>query len=376
MKDVRVLSQLEVSVGLWWVLHEGDGAAEMGIAVSVGSTSKVLVTGASGLIGSHVVEALIDAGYEPRAYCRGQIPFQAGAFEQVSGDVRDRDALRSAMRGCDAVIHSAALYSYSRRDVAEMEQTNVGGTRNVLDAAAEARVSRVVITSSCATCGPVQGRDADEGDEAPSFELSVPYKRTKLAAERLALERAARGEDIVVVNPTTTIGARDHRPTPSGRMVRDVLTGRIQGYIASGGLNIVAAKDVARGHILALERGRSGQRYLLGGENLTMREAFATIARLGGVAPPRIPVPYPLAFGTAKLLDLVSRLAGAEPSLLVLDEVRLARAPMYFASRKAELELGYEPHSAEEALTAAVKWFGQRLRRASRISLAIEYGHS
>jgi dihydroflavonol-4-reductase len=208
------------------------------------------------------------------------------------------------------------------------------------------------------------------------LDLSVPYKRTKLAAERLALERAEQGQDIVVVNPTTTIGERDWRPTPSGRMVRDVLTGRIRGYIASGGLNIVAAEDVARGHVLALERGRSGERYLLGGENVTMRQAFHTIARLGGVAPPRIALPYPPVFGAAKLVDLASRLIGAEPSLLMLDEVKLARAPMYFACRKAEIELGYEHRSAEEALTTAVRWFSQRLPRASRVSLAIRYGHS
>ncbi len=342
--------------------------------MTTATTSRVLVTGASGLIGSHIMDALIDAGYEPRAFCRRPVVPRASAVEQVRGDVRDLTALRCAMRGCDAVIHSAALYSYSRSDAEEMAQTNVDGTRNVLDAAARAGVSRVVITSSCSTCGPVRGRAADESDEAPSFELSVPYKRTKLAAEALALQRATKGQNVVIVNPTTTVGERDWRPTPSGRMVRDVLTGRIRGYLVSGGLNIVAAEDVARGHVLALQRGRSGERYLLGGENLTMKQTFEIIARLGGVATPRVPVAYPLVLGAAVLLHLAGRLTRREASLLLLDEVRLASMPMYFSSRKAELELGYSHRGAEEALSAAVRWFGQRLPRASRISLTVEYG--
>lgn len=317
------------------------------------------MTGASGLIGSHVMAALRARGYEPRAFSRQLPPERAGAVERVHGDVRDREALRAAMRGCDAVVHVAAVYSYARADSDEMLATNVRGTRNVLDAAASEGIRRVVVTSSAATCGPVPGRAADERDQAPAWELEVPYKRSKLAAERFALERAAAGQDVVVVNPTTTVGRDDRRPTPSGRMVRDILERRIRGYIASGGLNVVAAEDVALGHVLALERGRSGQRYLLGGENLPMAQLFALIAGLGGVPAPRVAVPYPLALAAATATDALARSLGREPSLLVLDEVRLARCPMYFSSAKAQRELGYESRGAREALQPAVDWFSR-----------------
>jgi dihydroflavonol-4-reductase len=326
----------------------------------------VLVTGGSGLIGSHVLRALLEAGYEPRAFSRRESPLEAGAIEQVRGDVRDSEVLMAAMRGCCAAVHTAAVYSYGRARAPEMNATNVAGTRNVLDAAARAGVERVVVTSSAATCGPVAGRPAHERDSAPPWELSVPYKRSKLAAERIALTRAADGQDVVVVNPTTTIGPGDSRPTPSGRIVRDVLARRIRGYIPSGGLNVVAARDVARGHVLALERGRSGERYLLGGDDMPMGRLFEVIAELGGVSPPRIAIPYEAAVIAARILDLAARAAGREPSLMTLDEVRLARMPMYFTVQKAERELGYAHQPAAQALAPAVAWFAERQARPPR----------
>ncbi|MGH9060795.1 MAG: NAD-dependent epimerase/dehydratase family protein, partial [Acidimicrobiales bacterium] len=256
-------------------------------------------------------------------------------------------------------VHAAALYSYRRIDGASMAAVNVDGTRNVLAVAARTGVARVVVTSSCAPCGPVAGRCADEADGPPTWELDVPYKRSKLAAERLALARAGAGQDVVVVNPTTTVGAEDRRPTPSGRIVRDVLRRRIRGYTPTGGLNLVAAADVARGHVLALARGRAGQRYLLGGENVSMRGLFEQIAELGGVSIPRIAVPYRFALGAAWALDVGSRAVGREPALMALDEVRLARLPMYFDSGKAERELGYVHAPASEALVPAVGWFAR-----------------
>jgi dihydroflavonol-4-reductase len=322
-----------------------------------------LVTGGSGLIGHHVLEALLDAGYEPRAYSRHAVALAGGAVEKVRGDVRDRAALAAAMKGCEAVVHAAAVYSYARADRGSMMGTNVEGTRNVLDAAARAGVERVVVTSSAATCGPVAGRSADERDSVPAWELAVPYKRSKVEAERLALARAAAGQDIVVVNPTTTVGAGDLRPTPSGCMVRDVLARRIRGYIHRGGLNVVSARDVAVGHVLALERGRRGERYLLGGENLPMERLFALIALLGGVPAPRIAIPYAAALLAARALDAVARAARWEPKLLVLDEVRLARVPMYFETAKAERELGYTHRPAPQALRPAVAWFSARQAR-------------
>jgi dihydroflavonol-4-reductase len=244
-----------------------------------------------------------------------------------------------------------------------MAATNLEGTRNVLAAAQRAGVQRVVVTSSAGTCGPVPGRLADERDAPPAWELAVPYKRSKLNAERLALARAAAGQDIVVVNPTTTVGADDRRPTPSGVMVRDVLRRRIRGYTTSGGLNLVSAVDVARGHVLALQHGRPGERYLLGGDNLPMRQLFELIAGLGGVPAPRIAVPYRLALGAARALSAASRVVHREPALLALDQVRLGRVPMYFAITKAQERLGYAYAPVRQALAPAVTWFAQEGKR-------------
>lgn len=330
----------------------------------------VLVTGASGLIGSHVVQALLEAGYVPRGFSRHR-PAREGITtdcDWASGDIRDPEAVRAAARGCAGIVHCAALYSYARADLGDMHSINVHGTRSVLAAALAAGVERVVVTSSAATCGPVAGRPATEKDHPPDWELVVPYKRSKLAAERAALA-AAGTQDVVVVNPTTTVGSGDRRPTPSGRMVRDVLRRRIRGYLAGGGLNVVAARDVGRGHVLALARGRRGERYLLGGEDVPMEELFAQIASLGGVPAPRLPIPYGVAFAAACVMDLLSRLTAAEPSLMSLDEVRLARVPMYFSIAKARRELGYEHQPARQALSDAVTWFAQRERGRRRIGL-------
>lgn len=312
------------------------------------------------------MRALLRAGYQPRTFSR-QPPVEAAAdVEHVTGDVRNPRSLTRAMSGCSAAIHTAAVYSYARADLPAMMSTNVRGTGNVLAAAARAGVDRVVVTSSSATCGPVAGRPADEHDRPPRWELAVPYKRSKLAAERVALARAASGQDIVIVNPTTTIGAEDRRPTPSGCIIRDVIARRICGYIAGGGLNVVSAGDVARGHVLALERGRPGERYLLGGENLPMRGLFGLIAQLAGVPAPWLGIPYPAALFAATLLDAAARATtGREPTLLVLDEVRLARLPMYFAIDKAQDELGYSYQPADQALMAAVAWFAERQAMAS-----------
>jgi dihydroflavonol-4-reductase len=307
---------------------------------------RALVTGSTGFIGSHVVAALAAAGWEVREF---DVRSPAG------GDVLDSDALARAARGCDAVFHLAAVYSFARAHARAMQAVNVDGTRAVLDAAARAGVRRVVHTSSCATCGPVAGRAATEVDEPPGWELAIPYKRTKLAGERLALAAARNGLDVVVVNPTTPVGPGDQRPTPTGKMVADVASGRAGAYLTGAALNVVAVEDVATGHLLAFERGRSGERYLLGGENLSLREVFAIVARAAGRRPPRIGVPWPLAYGAARFGDAASRLIGREPSLLVVDEVRLARLPMAFDDARARRELGYESRPAERALAAAAR---------------------
>ena len=309
---------------------------------------RALVTGAAGFIGSHVVAALAAGGAQVRAFDRlAPADLPAGA-EFAQGDLLDRDALRRALTGCDAVFHLAALYSYSPRDAAAMERVNVEGTRIVIE---EAGSRRIVHTASCATCGPVAGRAATEADTPAAWELRVPYKRTKIAGERLALEAAARGANVVIVNPTTPVGPGDRRPTPTGKMVADVASGRARAYLARSALNVVAVEDVARGHLLAFERGRAGQRYLLGGENLSMREAFGAICVAVGRAAPRLAVPWTAAYGAAWLAGRVLR----DPKLLLIDEVRVARWPMLFDDALARAELGYTSEPATSALARAAR---------------------
>jgi dihydroflavonol-4-reductase len=282
---------------------------------------KVFVTGATGFVGSHVARQLSERGADVRA---------------ERADLLDRAALARALGGCEAVVHVAALYSYDA-DPAVIEQVNVDGTRNLLDAAARAGVRRVVHTSTAGTCGPVRGRQATEDDGPPDWELVVPYKRTKLVAERLALEAGA-----VVVNPTTPVGDGDRKPTPTGQMIEGVARGSLRGFVATTGLNLVDVRDVARGHALALEHGAAGERYLLGGVDLPLEELFAAIADLAGRPRPSIRVPYAVA------------LAAGKAGIVNADEVRLARLPMYFSWEKARSRLGYEPGPVEPALARAV----------------------
>jgi dihydroflavonol-4-reductase len=282
---------------------------------------KVYVTGGSGFVGSHVARELQERGADVKD-------------ERV--DLLDPAALEGAVDGCEAVVHVAALYSYDA-DPRLIERVNVDGTRNLLDACERKEVGRIVFTSTAGTCGPVPGRPATETDAPPSWELAVPYKRTKLEAERLALAAGA-----VVVNPTTPVGDGDRKPTPTGRMIAGVASGRIRGFVATTGLNLVDVRDVARGHALALERGRPRERYLLGGVNLPLEELFAAIADLAGRSRPRLRVPYAVA------------LAAGRARIVNADEVRLARLPMYFSSGKAENLLGYEAGPVEPALARAV----------------------
>ena len=317
---------------------------------------RALVTGAAGFIGGHVAAALAAAGAEVRAFDRQLPPDSPQGVEPVAGDLLDPATLARAVEGCDAVFHLAALYSYDRADADAMQAINVEGTRLLLDAAARGtQRRRIVHTSSCGTCGPVPGRAATEDDAPPEWELSIPYKRTKVQGERLAMRSAEEGLDLVVVNPTTPVGPGDRRPTPTGKMVADVARGRARAHLAGGALNIVAVEDVAAGHLLAHERGRPGERYLLGGENLSMREVFAIVASAAGRPPPRIAVPWGLAYAAARAADLALGALGRKPSLLVLDEVRLAREPMTFDDSKARRELGYRSRSAAEALAAATR---------------------
>jgi dihydroflavonol-4-reductase len=280
----------------------------------------VYVTGASGFVGGHVARALREQGYDVRDHWI---------------DLLDAERLRRAIADCHAVVHVAALYSFTAT-ARELEAVNVAGTRNVIEAA-QVSGARLLATSSCATCGPVPGRQATEADRPPDWELAVPYKRTKLEAERLVL--AAGG---TCVNPTTPVGEGDRAPTPTGAMIRGVVAGRYRAYPRIG-LNVVDVRDVARGHVLALEHGRPGERYLLGGVDLPMSELFAAVARLAGRPRPRVAVPN------------AGIRAGAALGLLNRNEAILARTPAYFSSAKAERELSYRPGPVEPALARAVR---------------------
>jgi len=285
-----------------------------------------LVTGAGGFVGRHVAAALRAQGHTVRD-------------ERV--ELRDAAAVERAVAGCDAVFHVAALYAYDGPPEL-FEAVNVEGTRHVVDACRRAGVRRLVHTSTAGTCGPVAGRPATERDAPPGWELRVPYKHTKLRAERLVLAAARDGLDAVVVNPTTPIGPGDAKPTPTGRMLAGVASGRVRAYIGGTGLNLVDVRDVAAGHLLAFERGVRGERYLLGAEDLTLREVFARVAAAAGRPAPRLRIPYalPRALAAARLLNR--------------DEVALARMPMFFSSAKARRELGYAPGSLERAIVDAV----------------------
>ena len=288
---------------------------------------RVYVTGGGlGFLGGHIVRELRERGHE---VCSDW------------ADVRDAGAVGRALAGCEAVLHVAALYSYDA-PAAEHEAVNVEGTRNVLAACRAAGVRRLVHTSTAGTCGPVAGRPASELDEPPAWELAVPYKRTKLAAERLVLAAAADGFDALCVNPTTPVGDGDLAPTPTGRMIRGVASGRYRVALRGAGLNVVDVRDVARGHALALERGRRGERYLLGGEDMSLLELFGRVARAAGRPAPRVAVPWRFAWGLA-----AAGLANRE-------EVALARLPMFFSWEKARDELGYRPGPVGPAIERAV----------------------
>jgi dihydroflavonol-4-reductase len=275
--------------------------------------------------------------------------------EIAPGDLRDRASLQSAARGCAGLFHVAADYRLWSKNPDELYQSNVEGTRNVLDAAWSAGVERVVYTSTVGCIGIPAGGIGGEDSPVSLGEMSGHYKRSKFLAEQVALEHAAEGRPVVIVNPTAPVGSHDVKPTPTGRIVVDFLKGRMPAYVDTG-LNIVDARDVAEGHLLAAEKGKPGERYILGGENLTLAAILRKLAELTGRKAPSIEIPYAVAYAAALASTGWASLTGSEPRA-PLEGVRMARKKMWVSSEKAERELGYRARPAGEALASAVAWF-------------------
>lgn len=327
----------------------------------MGDRGVALVTGASGFVGSALVRCLIGAGFEVRVLLRPTSPttvLSGLKVQRTTGDLRDRQSLRVALEGVRWLFHVAADYRLWARDPQDLFRTNVEGTRNLMQEALRAGVERIVHTSSVATLAPSKdGSPSDEKQELPEHEAIGAYKRSKVEAERLVQSMIAEGLPAVIVNPSTPVGPRDIRPTPTGRLILEAAAGRIPCYVDTG-LNMVHVEDVARGHIAALQRGRIGQKYILGGQDATLREILATIAAQMGRRPPRFSIPRQIVFPAAVVSEALARVTGKEP-LLTLDGLRMSRNLMFFTSAKAERELGYHARPYAEGIKDAIEWFQQ-----------------
>jgi dihydroflavonol-4-reductase len=277
--------------------------------------------------------------------------------DRVVGDLRDAASIEKAMAGCDTVFHVAADYRLWVRDPDEMYRSNVEGTRGVLEAARKQAVDRVIYTSSVATMGfRSNGRLADEDSPVSLADMIGHYKRSKYQAEQVALEAGRSGQHVVVVNPSTPVGEMDVKPTPTGRIVLDFLKRKFPAYVDTG-LNLVDATDCARGHVAALQKGRSGERYILGGENLTLKQILDKLAAITGLPSPTVEVPHFVALGAAVVDELwTGRIRGREPRATI-DAVRMGRKKMYVSSAKAERDLGWKAVPVDGALRRAANWF-------------------
>ena len=326
--------------------------------------ARLLVTGASGFIGGRVLAAALRRGHDVVALVRGGTapgpPHPRVVV--VPGDVRDAGAVRSAAEGCDAVLHIAGLYTFDPSRAAEMLEVNAAGTRNVVNGAVEAGVQRIVYTSTVGTTdfgARDRGRLPNEDDVATPESASGPYKRSKLEAERMVAAMADRGAPIVTVCPTAPIGPGDHKPTPTGRIIVDFMRRRMFAYVETG-LNFVHVDDVAEGHLLALERGRIGGRYLLGSTegNLTLAQAFGVLSEITGVSAPRVRVPCAAGVAFARASTIACR-ALRRPPLVGPEAARMASTPMWVDPARSVDELGLPQTPVREAFREAVDWFAQ-----------------
>jgi dihydroflavonol-4-reductase len=318
------------------------------------------VTGATGFLGSHVARVLAEQGADLRLLVRPTSNLknlEGLKAETATGDLRDAASLQKAMAGCDTVFHVAADYRLWVRDPGEMYRSNVDGTRAILEAARKNSVRRIVYTSSVATMGfTSNGHPADEDSPVSLADMIGHYKRSKFMAEQVALEAGRGGMHVVTVNPTTPIGEQDVKPTPTGRIVVDFLKRKFPAYVETG-LNLVDVRECARGHVAALEKGKSGERYILGGENLTLKQILDKLGKITGLPSPSVKLPYFFAFATGVVDEMITgRLMKGEPRATI-DTVRMGKKKMFASSDKAERELGWKIVPAEDALRRAVAWF-------------------
>ena len=314
-----------------------------------------LVTGASGFIGWHVARLLTERGQKVRALVRPTSTLRELEVEPVVGDLRDAESLERAVAGCGLVFHVAADYRLWARHSQELYESNVEGTRNLLEAARRHGVERFIYTSTVGCIGIPPGGLGDEAAPVTLDEMSGAYKRSKFLAERVALEFAASGFPVVVVNPTAPVGDHDVKPTPTGRIVLDFLKGAMPAFIDTG-LNLVDVRDTAEAHLQAAERGKPGERYIVGCQNLTLAEILQKLARLTGKGAPRVKLPYAVAYAAGVVTTGWACVTGRPPRA-PLDAVRMAKKKMFVSIEKARRELGFAPGPVDAALGRAVEWF-------------------
>jgi dihydroflavonol-4-reductase len=323
---------------------------------------RALVTGATGFVGAAVARALVAAGWQVRALVRSgsnRGNLRGLEVEIAEGDLADAASLERAIEGCTGLFHAAADYRLGARDPEPLYLTNVEGTRNILQAARRCGVARIVYTSSVATIGiPSDGSPGEERTPVALSQMIGHYKRSKYLAEEVVRDAARTGLSVVIVNPSTPVGPGDIKPTPTGQLVLDAASGRMPAYVDTG-LNIVHVDDVAAGHLAAYERGRAGERYILGGEDMSLRTILEQIAQLVGRKPPRIRLPYAVVLPMAYVAEGLAAVTGRS-GRLTLEGVRMSRKRMYFSSGKAVSELGYRWRPPLEAFADAVRWFRER----------------
>jgi dihydroflavonol-4-reductase len=323
---------------------------------------KVFVTGATGFVGSHVAQVLAEQGADLRLLVRSTSDpknIQGLKADRVLGDLRDSATLEKLVAGCEVIFHVAADYRLWTRDPDQMYRSNVEGTRAVLNAARVNGVRRVVYTSSVATMGFTStGALADEDSPVSLADMIGHYKRSKYMAEELAIRVGRDGLDVIVVNPTTPVGEQDVKPTPTGRIVVDFLKKKFPAYVDTG-LNLVDVRECAKGHVAALEKGKSGDRYILGGENLTLKEILDKLGAITGLPSPKIRVPYAVALATGVVDELVTGHIFKREPRATIDAVRMGRKKMFVSSAKAERELGWQVVPVDGALKRATDWFQQ-----------------